>query len=79
MTFFETMAKLLERYSSFFTEGIVNTLIIAAFAVLLGTVFGTLMATLRMCRIPPLRWLAVAYMDSELLPVHRRYCGHEHE
>ena len=30
MTFFETMAKLLERYSSFFTEGIVNTLIIAA-------------------------------------------------
>ena len=32
MTFFETMAKLLERYSSFFTEGIVNTLIIAAFA-----------------------------------------------
>ena len=45
MTFFETMAKLLERYSSFFTEGIVNTLIIAAFAVLLGTVFGTLMAT----------------------------------
>ena len=53
MTFFETMAKLLERYSSFFTEGIVNTLIIAAFAVLLGTVFGTLMATLRMCRIPP--------------------------
>lgn len=110
MTFFETMAKLLERYSSFFTEGIVNTLIIAAFAVLLGTVFGTLMATLRMCRIPPLRWLAVAYiefirgtplmvqlnvhflrpaydwlyhsgclLDSELLPVHRRYCGHEHE
>ena len=63
MTFFETMAKLLERYSSFFTEGIVNTLIIAAFAVLLGTVFGTLMATLRMCRIPPLRWLAVAYIE----------------
>ena len=63
MTFFETMAKLLERYSSFFTEGIVNTLIIAAFAVLLGTVFGTLMATLRMCRIPPLRWLAEAYIE----------------
>ena len=63
MTFFETMAKLLERYSSFFTEGIVNTLIIAAFAVLLGTVFGTLMATLRMCRIPPLRWLAAAYIE----------------
>ena len=31
MAFLETMAKLIERYSSFFTEGIVNTLIIAAF------------------------------------------------
>ena len=30
MAFLETMAKLIERYNSFFTEGIVNTLIIAA-------------------------------------------------
>ena len=29
MAFLETMAKLIERYNSFFTEGIVNTLIIA--------------------------------------------------
>ena len=63
MAFFETMAKLVERYSSFFTEGIANTLIIAAFAVLLGSVVGTLMASLRMCRIPPLRWIAVAYIE----------------
>ena len=63
MAFFETMAKLVERYSSFFTEGIANTLIIAAFAVLLGSVLGTLMASLRMCRIPPLRWIAVAYIE----------------
>ena len=27
MAFLETMAKLIERYNSFFTEGIVNTLI----------------------------------------------------
>ena len=33
MAFLETMAKLIERYNSFFTEGIVNTLIIAAFSV----------------------------------------------
>ncbi len=63
MTFLETIIKLVDRYHSFFTEGIVNTLIIAAFAVLLGTVMGTLMATLRMCKIPPLRWLAVAYIE----------------
>lgn len=69
MTFFETMAKLLERYSSFFTEGIVNTLIIAAFAVLLGTVFGTLMAT-RGCAVSRLcgGW---QWPISNLSAVHR--------
>ena len=55
MAFFETMQKIIVRYSSFFTEGIVNTLIIAAFSVLLGTLLGTVMATMRMGRIAPLR------------------------
>ena len=63
MAFFETMQKIIVRYSSFFTEGIVNTLIIAAFSVLLGTFLGTVMATMRMGRIAPLRWLAVAYIE----------------
>ncbi len=43
-TFFETIGKLIVRYHSFFEEGIINTLIIAAFAVLFGTILGTLMA-----------------------------------
>ena len=63
MAFFETMQKIIVRYSSFFTEGIVNTLIIAAFSVLLGTLLGTVMATMRMGRIAPLRWLAVSYIE----------------
>ncbi len=63
MAFFETMQKIIVRYSSFFMEGIVNTLIIAAFSVLLGTLLGTVMATMRMGRIAPLRWLAVAYIE----------------
>ena len=63
MAFFETMQKIIVRYSSFFTEGIVNTLIIAAFSVLLGTLLGTVRATMRMGRIAPLRWLAVAYIE----------------
>lgn len=63
MAFFETMQKIIVRYSSFFTEGIVNTLIIAAFSVLLGTLLGTVMATMRMGRIAPLRRLAVAYIE----------------
>ena len=36
MTFFETIGKIIERYSSFFAQGVVNTLIIAAFSVLLA-------------------------------------------
>lgn len=63
MTFFETVGKIIERYHSFFSQGVVNTLIIAAFSVLLGTVLGTLMATMRMSKILPLRWLAVAYIE----------------
>ena len=53
-TFFETIGKLIVRYHSFFEEGIINTLIIAAFAVLFGTILGTLMASMRMSRILPL-------------------------
>ena len=63
MEFIQTMGKLIVRYHSFFEEGIVNTLIIAAFTVLLGTIFGTLMSGMRMSRILPLRWLAVAYIE----------------
>ncbi len=63
MGFFSSMAMLFERYSSFFYEGIRNTLIIAAFSVLIGTVLGTLMAMLRMSKVPPLRLLALAYIE----------------
>ena len=38
MQFFATMEKLVLRYYNFFLEGVRNTLIIAFFAVLLGTV-----------------------------------------
>ena len=40
-----------------------NTLIIAAFSVLLGTILGTLMAVMRMGKIAPLRWIAVGYIE----------------
>ena len=63
MQFFNDMALLFTRYNSFFTEGIRNTLIIAAFSVLIGTVLGTLMAMMRMSRILPLRLLATAYIE----------------
>ena len=63
MEFIQTIGKLIIRYHSFFEEGIVNTLIIAAFTVFFGTIFGTLMSSMRMSKILPLKWLAVAYIE----------------
>ncbi len=63
MSFFSDIAMLFSRYSSFFFEGIRNTLIISAFSVLIGTVLGTLMAMLRMSRILPLRLVALSYIE----------------
>lgn len=61
--FFSDMVLLFTRYNSFFLEGIRNTLIIAAFSVLIGTVLGTLMAMMRMSKIAPLRYFALAYIE----------------
>ncbi len=63
MGFFEQIAVILQRYYPYFLDGVKNTLIIAAMSVVLGVVFGTLMAIMRMCRIKPLRWLAIAYIE----------------
>ena len=41
MQFLATMENLVVRYSNFFLEGVRNTLIIAFFTVLLGTILGT--------------------------------------
>ncbi len=63
MAFLARMWTLFTRYNSFFSEGIKNTLIIAFFSVVLGTIFGTLMAMLRMSKVKPLRYLATAYIE----------------
>ena len=63
IAFLTRMWTLFTRYNTFFAEGIKNTLIIAFFSVLLGTVFGTLMAMLRMSKVKPLRYLATANIE----------------
>ena len=63
MGFFEQIVVILQRYYPYFLEGVKNTLIIAAMSVVLGVVFGTLMAIMRTCRIKPLKWIAVAYIE----------------
>lgn len=61
--FFTNVWTTLEKYYSFFLEGVQNTLIIAVFTVALGTVLGILMALLRLSRIKPLQWIATAYIE----------------
>ena len=63
MQFLSTMKDLVVRYHSFFLEGVGNTLIIAVFTVLFGTILGVLMAMARMSKIKPLKWLATAYIE----------------
>ena len=75
MQFLITMKDLVVRYHSFFLEGVENTLIIAVFTVLFGTILGVLMAMARMSKFAPfskfaslrkfmpLRWLATAYIE----------------
>ena len=63
MQFLATMENLVVRYSNFVLEGVRNTLIIAFFTVLLGTILGTVMAMARMSRIKPLKWIATAYIE----------------
>ncbi len=63
MQFLITMKDLVVRYHSFFLEGVGNTLIIAAFTVLFGTILGVLMAMARMSKFKPLKWLATAYIE----------------
>lgn len=59
----ERMWKIFSRYSHFFGEGIQNTLILAFFTVLFGTILGTLLAVMRMSKIKPARWLSTAYIE----------------
>ncbi|MBQ8080327.1 MAG: amino acid ABC transporter permease [Clostridia bacterium] len=63
MQFFVNVWTTLEKYNSFFLEGVQNTLIIAVFTVLFGTILGILMAMARLSNFKPLRWLATAYIE----------------
>ena len=63
MTFFINVWKTLEKYYSFFLEGVQNTLIIAFFSVLIGTLLGILMAMARLSNFKPLKWLATSYIE----------------
>ncbi|MFC4651971.1 amino acid ABC transporter permease [Lactococcus nasutitermitis] len=53
----------LPKYLAYFNDGMIITLIISVFVVLLGTVLGILIALGKMSKIAPLRWLLNAYIE----------------
>lgn len=63
MQFLITMKTWSSAITNSFWRASANTLIIAIFTVLFGTILGMLMATARMSKIKPLKWLATAYIE----------------
>lgn len=63
MQFFTNVWTTLQKYYSFFFEGVENTLIISFFAVFLGTILGIFMCLLKLSKIKPVSWLATAYIE----------------
>lgn len=63
MEFLEKMVTLFTKYNSFFSAGVANTIILALFTVLLGTVLGTLLAIMKLGKFGPTRWLANVYIE----------------
>lgn len=51
------------KYISMFQQGLVCTLSLSAFTVLLGFVLALVLALMRMSKIRPLRWIATAYVE----------------
>lgn len=50
-------------WDKFLIAGLGYTLALAAIAVILGTVLGALLALMRMAKLKPLNWIAVAYTE----------------
>ena len=61
--FFTNVWSTITRYYNFFLEGVQNTLIIAVFTVLFGTLLGILLAVAKMSSFKPLKWLSTAYIE----------------
>lgn len=57
-----SLIQVLAKYRSLLLNGTEITLIISIITIVFGMIFGSLMALMKMCRIPPLRWFADVYV-----------------
>ena len=61
---FEKLTALFLKYwDKFLIDGVEYTLALAAITVASGTVFASVLALMKMSRIPPLRWLSAIYIE----------------
>ena len=61
---FEKMAALFLKYwDKFLIDGVEYTLALAAITVVFGAVFASVLALMKMSKIPPLRWLSTIYIE----------------
>ena len=51
------------KYITMFQEGLICTLALSAFTVILGFILALVLALMRMSKIRPLRWIATAYVE----------------
>ena len=62
--FIPNMIEIWQKYwQMFLFEGLKNTLILTCISVLMGTVFGAVVALMRMSKVAPLRWLTSVYIE----------------
>ena len=57
------MTKVLQRYGYLFVDGVKYTLLLSVLTVFFGSIFGSIITLARKTKIPPLRWIAVAYVE----------------
>ena len=53
----------LPKYLPYFNDGMIVTIFISAFVVLIGTLLGIVTALAKISKIAPLRWLANIYIE----------------
>jgi len=62
--FIPNMIEIWQKYwQMFLFEGLKNTLILTCISVLMGTIFGAVVALMRMSKVAPLRWLTSVYIE----------------
>lgn len=58
-----SLIDILVKYRVMMLNGAKITLIISVLTIIIGLIFGTLMAFMKMSKVPPLRWLANVYVE----------------